>query len=162
MRHLLKGPQGEGSHGFEGLEDDGGKPTKGGKFVIISSRGDAKLHCYEKLYVLTRSEGVTRNKRITSVVDRANAYRKVINYFAVCIYSACTFARIFAFIIDASFVARAIRIKNAFRPTRQVRVSEITGSADTDDPAFVLAAIRVTATSVSFASIFFYHHWKKF
>lgn len=66
----------------------------------------------------------TRLQSISSISRQATARRGVVYDKALCILTAGTITGIFAFIIDASFGAVAVRTEHALRPAASVGVTE--------------------------------------
>jgi hypothetical protein len=86
-----------------------------------------------------------RLQSISSVSGQATARRGVVYDKALCILTTGTITGIFAFIIDASFVAMAVGTKYALRPAASVRVTEILGLTLARASAITLPADGVSA-----------------
>lgn len=87
----------------------------------------------------------TRLQSISSVSGQATARWGVVYDKALCIQTAGTITGIFAFIIDASFGAVAVRTEHALRPAAGVGVTKILGLALARASAIALPADGVSA-----------------
>jgi len=79
------------------------------------------------------------DERITYVAGWTGADRNMIYHIASCVLTAYSRTRIFALILQTSFIARAFRIEDTLRTTSFIRITDVLGQTFT----FAIIAYRI-------------------
>lgn len=90
---------------------------------------------------------VTHDKRVAGEASSTGAERLMINHRALCVAAAGPWARVLAFVSNAHFVGRAVRVYDALGPAAYVSVAYIFRGTVTDSSAVSFSAQRVRAAS---------------
>lgn len=88
----------------------------------------------------------------------ATADRDMIRDPTDCIYSACSWARIYTAVVYAVLITGTVCVENTFRPTRTVRIPEIVGWADAIDGSVLCFTLSVGATRIGIARVRWLNH----
>ena len=107
---------------------------------------------------LLNNFNLTSYERITSVSWRTTADWIVIADLAFGIYTTCSWARVYAFLVIASFVLRALRASDTFRSTCW-RSSNVSRNTRTNSLAIDLTALWVWPTWRRLAWVGFDRRW---
>ena len=141
------------------IADQTGQTNAHARSVLIAAFGvsSARIRIADILPVDDRGFRDDRNRRagrerIAGVALTTNAHWIVIGHATFRIVTASIRTRILAAVADATLLLRTVSIKDAFRPTRDVRIADVVGwtltrSCAADVSAFGVQSARERRTS---------------